>query len=136
GDYGAAVEALWPVSRARHLALPWMEQAIELGGPAGARMLARQLALLPEAFASVLPRALALLEDEEPEGAEARLAFARALWTGESREDARALARPAARAVVRDAAGGSIDVPPADARALLRFTGDGALRADMVTVPA
>jgi hypothetical protein len=45
GDYAAAFDAAWPVERARALARRWLDLAIEFGGPTGARMLAKKVAL-------------------------------------------------------------------------------------------
>jgi hypothetical protein len=53
GDYAGAVEALWPLEALRPAALPWIDQAISLGGPAAGRMLARKIGLLPHFFPAV-----------------------------------------------------------------------------------
>ena len=52
GHYVAAVDAAWPVEEARSLTYAWIDRAIEVGGPAGARMLARKLRVRPELFAN------------------------------------------------------------------------------------
>ncbi|AUX44440.1 uncharacterized protein SOCE26_059040 [Sorangium cellulosum] len=100
GAYAAAVDAAWPVESARPLAAAWIERGIEIGGLAGARMLARKARLAPEAFADVAARARALLGDD---GAEARLAhaaFGQGLLEGAPTPETRLLARACARALL------------------------------------
>jgi hypothetical protein len=133
GDYGPAVEVLWPLDDARSLALSWIDRALEDGGPAGARMLARRLSILPDSFDSARGRIEGLLESEDPEGAPARLVFAQELARAGETVAAKTAARLAARALVRDA------TVTAEARSLAsglaRLAGDDALRADLPAIP-
>src|SRR5262249_42216916 len=61
GDFVAAVEAVWPVESARHLAAAWIARGLELGGLVEARLLPRQLSVEPAAFPAVRDRALTIL---------------------------------------------------------------------------
>ncbi len=126
GDYAGAVDVIWPVASARHLAVAWMERAIEAGGPAGARLLARRLGM-GGADAEVLgARVRALLDD--PDAAEERLAFADAL------DGQPAWSRPTARALVRDVAGADGDRAEMLRRHVRRL-GDAVLGEDLPPLP-
>ncbi|HEX3555160.1 MAG TPA: hypothetical protein VIA62_18200 [Thermoanaerobaculia bacterium] len=135
GDYAAAVDALWPLGTERHRALPWMDRAIEQGGPPAGRMLARKVALAPEPFGKVRDAALALLESWRAEGAAARLSFADTLRRGPRTPAAQSLARPAVRALARDSGRLGARLEPAELRQLVTFAGDAALKADAPALP-
>ena len=135
GDFALAVEVIWPIESGRNLARNWLEKAIEAGGMTGARMLARKLSLLPLAFDEVKEQALALLEDETPESASARLSFANTLRSGERTPQTRALARAAIRAILRDAAYANEAVTAQQFRQLIDFAADSALRTDAPPLP-
>jgi hypothetical protein len=136
GDYASAVDVIWPVQSGRNLAADWMSKAIEVGGVTGARMLARKLSLLPQAFDEVKEQALALLEDESAEQAAARRSFAETLRSGERTPQTRTLARAAVRAVLRDTAHSSEAISPHQYRQLIDFAADSALRVDAPILPA
>lgn len=131
GNYGAAVDTLWPVVDKRHLAAPWVEAAINAGGPAGARMLVRSLILAPDTFEQVRGAAIALLEDSSFEGAPTRTELARALIDQERTPGARVLARSAVRATVRDEALWNISLENAELRSLTALAADDVLRTDL-----
>ena len=135
GDYAAAVDAIWPIPEARHMALEWMDRAIEQGGGPAGRMLARKVTLVPELFEEVRDRALAILENWRAEGAATRLAFAETLCQGPKTPAARALARAAVRAMARDSGRFGARMSPARFRQLVAFAEDGALRADAPALP-
>jgi hypothetical protein len=135
GDYAVAVDVIWPIESGRNLARDWLEKAIEAGGVSGARMLARKLSLVPQAFAEVKELALALLEDESIEHGAARLSFADALRSGERTPEAKTLARAAVRAVLRDAAQMSQAITTQNYRQLIDFAADSALRTDAPPLP-
>jgi hypothetical protein len=135
GDYAVAVDVIWPIESGRNLARDWLEKAIEMGGTSGARMLARKLSLVPQAFDEVKELALALLEDENRENAAARLSFADALRSGERTPQAKTLARAAVRAVLRDAAQMSEAITTQNYRQLIDFAADSALRTDAPPLP-
>jgi len=135
GDYAAAVDAIWPIPEARHMALEWMDRAIEQGGAPAGRMLARKVTLVPELFEEVRDRALVYLESWRAEGASTRLAFAETLCQGPKTPAARALARAAVRAMARDSGRFGARMSPARFRQLVSFAEDGALRADAPALP-
>ncbi len=134
GDYVKAVEVIWPVTSARRLATEWMDRAVDIGGEAGAKMLARRLAVDPRD--EVRRRALELLDDETIEGAAARMTFGSTLANGERTPATTTVARAAARTILRDSpvAGGVIEVGVIY-KMLVEMAGDGALRADTPTYP-
>jgi hypothetical protein len=135
GSYAAAVDAIWPVEAERRKAREWMDKAIEAGGPSAARMLARKLSLVPDAFEEVRERALVFLEDESFENSDSRLLFAETLCQGARSEGAQALARAAARAILRDAGQDCHAMQPAQFKSLVDFSGDNALRTDLPAFP-
>lgn len=132
GEYGAAVDTIWPVEGQRALAAPWIEAAIAAGGPAGARMLIRSLTLAPETFEEVRDAAIALLsEDSSFDNASTRAALALALLTEPWTPQLQVLARLAIRAIVRDEALWETSIGEAELRALIGRAGDEAFRADL-----
>jgi hypothetical protein len=135
GDYAAAVDSIWPIPEARHMALEWMDRAIEQGGGPAGRMLARKVTLVPELFEEVRERALTILENWRAEGAATRLAFADTLCQGPKTPAAKALARAAVRAMARDSGRFGARMSPARFRQLVAFAEDGALRADTPALP-
>lgn len=75
GDYAAAIDAIWPSDKARHLAIAWIDRAIAFGGTTGARMLVRKLELLGHAAvarAEVRQAALALIAADDPDAPQRR----------------------------------------------------------------
>lgn len=128
GLYSAAVDVAWPVESARNLVDAWIDRAIEIGGAAGARMLARKLRLRPGEFAQISERVLALLASESQEARACAVAFAQELVSGESTAETRVLARAAARRLLRQA-------PEALDQTLLsglvRVSGDDVFQADV-----
>jgi hypothetical protein len=135
GNYAGAVDVIWPVKGERPRAREWMDCAIEVGGPVGARMLARKVTVAPKDFENIRRRAQTFLEDESLEQQEARATFAEALCFGESTREARTLARITARAVLRDAGQNSSSLNPKHFNRLVNFTGDGPLRTDVPPFP-
>jgi hypothetical protein len=149
GAYAAAVDAAWPVAEARHLAGAWIDRAIAVGGPAGARMLARKIRVAPEAFADLRDQALALLDREGEDDAAAVRAFAQELADHEATAETRALAGPAVRRLLRESGDAALRGPTdrllgmagpvlgADVRAWQRSHGASLDRAarDQKTVP-
>src|SRR6185295_13554379 len=129
------VDVLWPRPEERRRTLEWMDRAIEQGGAPAGRMLARKLALAPELFAAVRGTVATVLESWRAESAAARLAFADAVRRGPRNPAATTLARAALRAVVRDSGRFGARMSSADLRQLATFTGDSALRADVLALP-
>jgi hypothetical protein len=135
GDYSAAVDTIWPIPEARHMAQEWMDRAIEQGGTSAGRMLARKVTLLPEEFEEVRDRVQGILESWRAEGASQRLAFAEALVQGPRTPAAQTLARAAVRTVARDSGRFGARMSPARFRQLVAFADDGALKADAPALP-
>lgn len=102
GDLGAAITVAESCARAAELVRAWVELAVEGGGTLGARMLARRLSRAPASFDDTRDRILALLAGDGPAGLDERAAFLRALLSEPSSPAVRLLARPAARAALRD----------------------------------
>ncbi len=76
GALSAAVDVLWPLERCRAIALQWIERGIAVGGPAGARMLARKASQVPSAVMSVREALDRMLEAEPERAAATLIAFA------------------------------------------------------------
>jgi hypothetical protein len=128
GDYARAVDAAWPVEEARPITLGWLDRAVEAGGVAGARMLAKRLGEAPTSESVKL--ALAMLDDEEREGLSVRAALATALVSGTKTATTRAVARAAARTLLRDGPLGGVAGSEATYKGLVAMAEDGALRSD------
>jgi hypothetical protein len=135
GNYAGAVDVIWPIESHRLRALDWLDTAIEIGGPLGARMLVRKLTIAPEDFDGIRRRALTFLEDESFEFQETRLSFATALCAEKNSGEAQTLARVTARAVLRDAGQNDGGTTSRLFTRLVKFTGDGPLRTDMPPFP-
>ncbi len=128
GAYAAAVDAVWPIETARNLALAWLERAIEIGGPTGARMLARKVRLLPGKFSDLRNQSLKLLRDEGEDFLAVGQAFGQELLTGEMTDETRVLAKAAARTLLRSAEDKEVDRL---VHRLLDASGDAVFRADV-----
>ncbi|HEU4390309.1 MAG TPA: bpX6 domain-containing protein, partial [Blastocatellia bacterium] len=135
GDYASAADIVWMFPDSRHLALGWLDRSIELGGPAGARSLAKKLEAVPAEFERLRDHAVTLLEDESLDGWASRTALAEALPMRAGAPEVRAVARAAVRALVRDSAAFEGSVRQGLVKQLIEVTGDGALRADLPAVP-
>lgn len=131
GDYAAAVDTIWPMPAARPVALRWIDLGVELGGVAGARMLARKIAL--DGSEELLDRVHAVLQS--PDGAHVRHAFARELLLQEAAPIVRLCARAAARAIYADAGREDDGTLQRLVRDLVDRADDAALRADRPTWP-
>ena len=128
GDYAAAIDAVWPVERARGLAAAWVERAIALGGPTGSRMLAKKLALwpgVPAIQAQVGDAVASLLADPSDDARWRRRELGRALATlPHDVPLLPELARVLARRLMLDAE------DPDSARAMIELSHDPVLRTD------
>jgi hypothetical protein len=138
GDFAAAVDVVWPLAHARRIAAAWIEAGLAQGGTTGARMLARKLVLVPDAFDDVKQRVHALC-DERTSTAEERRALALA-WGASGAEGkapgSRTLARPIVRAMVRDAGRSGDPELRGVVDRLLQVASDEALRADVPAWPS
>jgi hypothetical protein len=135
GDYVAAIAVIWPIEDARQLARAWLDRAIGLGGLVGARMIANKAALFPESFGELRPVAIELLDSEEPESVEERLALAEGLLEAGGGPAVEAISRPMLRAVLRDRGRGETRIEPSKLTAFARLAKDPALVADLPLLP-
>lgn len=136
GDYAAAVDVLWPVPDARVLATHWLDAAVEQGGAAGARQLARQLTAVPEAFTTVRERVLTLLRAPEREYLLPRRAFTRALLAEARTPHSAVMARAALRTMVRDTGSDALVWSREDLQRMRILADDAALATDLPTFQA
>lgn len=100
GAYAAAVQAIWPVEVARHIARDWIERGIEVGGVPGARLLATKAWLVPEEFDSVASIVRALPRDESEESIATWTALGQSVLANPSSKTMRILARACVRALL------------------------------------
>jgi len=141
GDYWGAADVVWSVPGATSLAAGWLDRAMDVGGPTGARALVRRLSLDADRFQDLRPRALALLHAPAEEDGGARRAFADELAaiqrkTGLTLSPPLAtLARGAVRALARDAGDGVSWVARKELEALARIAGEPAVEADLPLLP-
>lgn len=135
GNYGGAVDVLWPDAKLRERTKPWLEALVELGGSAGARALVLLAVVEPAAFPRIRERAVALLEDESREHVRERTAFANALMRQAHTPELGTLARPLARALVRDRALHGEGKGAQELDWVATFSKDGALRTDLPPLP-
>jgi hypothetical protein len=117
------------------MADPWLDDAVALGGVGGARMLARKLALHPEALPAVLAALAALALDTSHEGARARSAFASAMKLSPATSASRVAARALVRSLVADGARGDLGNGRAKVLEVLDHAQDTVLRADLPLWP-
>jgi len=136
GKYIAAAEAIRQIEQARHLAGAYLDQAIALGGTMGAIALGRRAARFSDSFADVAPRAAELMADETDESVRRRLAFTQSLLGEAITPETQALARLAARSLVRDIQQGADESVSTELRRLLKYAGDVCLRYDVPPVAA
>lgn len=100
GRYIAAVEVAWPLGGTPSAtAQGWLDKAIALGGPGSARALRMKLERCPGALDELRAQLRPMLRDASAEGRLVRHALATELAEVPA---ARGLARPLARAVMRD----------------------------------
>ncbi|RKG51244.1 hypothetical protein D7X30_36225 [Corallococcus sp. AB011P] len=133
GDWTSAVDVVWPVASARHLARTWVERGIQAGGMGGAKLLARLALEFPDGLDAAREDIQTLLSDETAARAPERLAFATVLPRAGAPETRDALLVPTIRSLMRDEA---VDGLPSNARLLQQLLGLqapalAALRTDM-----
>ncbi|RKH01402.1 bpX6 domain-containing protein [Corallococcus carmarthensis] len=138
GDWSRAVDAVWPVSSARHIARAWVDRGIQAGGASGAKLLARLALGFPDGFGAAREDVQTLLSDDAPARAPERLAFAMELLREDASDARSALLVPVTRALMRDEAA---DIFPPHSKLLqqLRALKDpamAALRTDLPTPQA
>ncbi len=97
GAYGAAVQTIWPVEKARHLAREWIDRGIEIGGTVGTRLLATKAWLVPEEFASVAEAVKTMPRNGSEEAIETWTALAQSVIANPTSKTMRILARACLR---------------------------------------
>ncbi len=100
GAYGAAVQTIWPVEGARHLAHDWIDRGIAIGGAVGARLLATKAWLLPDEFGSVVEIVKALPRDETDDAVDTWRALALSVLANPTSKTMQILARASLRALL------------------------------------
>ncbi len=103
GAYGAAVQTIWPVEKARHLAREWIDRGIEIGGTVGARLLATKAWLVPEEFASVARIVRSWPRDDADTTLEAWTTLGQAIVANPSSKTMQILARACVRQLLPQA---------------------------------
>ncbi|RJS21767.1 hypothetical protein DRW03_15605 [Corallococcus sp. H22C18031201] len=132
GDWEQAIRVARFLPDARALVARWLELGSDLGGPPGARLLALRAVFSPEDFERTRERVRALLEDEDPDRAWERLAFASALEdAGPASEMRDALLGPTVRALLRERAPGPSGAAVAVVNSLLEERALVAMRTDL-----
>jgi hypothetical protein len=132
GDFVTAVEAAWPVEASRGLVEAWIDRGLALEGTAAARLLVKKLVVAPHSFSTTAPAMLAVLGS--PDGARDRMAMIEELLRSPASPELQTIARPAVRALLRDASIGDIKADVIDR--LVKFADDASLRADRPAIPA
>ena len=138
GNYGAAVELLGQETEALRIAEAWLDRAVAAGGIVGARALVLKALQTPAAFEAVRVKLADLLDDERPDEAASRAEFGRELikrLRTTPTLELRALARQACRSLLRDRAAGLNVLESELLRDLAFQSGDGALHADLPSLP-
>ncbi len=135
GNFAQAVDVVWEVPGARDLAATWVDRGIELGGVAGARMLAKGLVLLPRQANTLLGSVRKLMDDESDDRAPQRRAFADALRTAGPGRAVHVAATMSTRALLRDGDALRSPIDPKLMGWLSERAHDPALRGDMPALP-
>lgn len=142
GNYWGAADVVWGVPGTMSLAAGWLDRAIDVGGPVGARALVRRLSIDADRFQDLRPRALAVLNAPAEDDGGARRAFVDELTGIHRRTGLRTLspplavlARGAVRALARDAGEGAGWVARKELEALARLAGEPAVEADLPPLP-
>ena len=136
GDFVQAVETAWPVESSRGLIEAWIDRGIALEGSAAARLLVKKLVIAPSSFPKIAPAVLEILARvSDADATRQRLAVAVELINSPPSAELQTLARPAARALLRDSST-AVDSKPQLIEHLIRFADDAALRADRPAIPA
>ncbi|MBK8251407.1 MAG: hypothetical protein IPK82_01905 [Polyangiaceae bacterium] len=100
GQYVAAVDAVWPIEKARRLAKKWIDNAVATGGPPGAAVLIKKAELFQNDFDDVYAQAEAFLNEEPPYGIENATAMAGAILRAGREKSIRVLAKAITRALM------------------------------------
>ncbi|MBZ5709181.1 bpX6 domain-containing protein [Nannocystis pusilla] len=134
GDFEAAVDVATPVPEAISKVRQWMTDAIERGGPPGARMLARKLQRFDDALGEHLDLLARLTDPDDPTHTDARVHMLATFAAGTV--PVRTAARPLVRALLADAARGERPIDRPQFRKLALMLRDDALRVDLPAWPS
>jgi hypothetical protein len=140
GQLLAAVDVMWPVERERAIALGWLRDVVDFGGPSAVRAMVRLMLVAPESDAEVArltPRIEEILRGGATTARD-RAALVDAFGAATIPDLAgpvHSLVRSTARAALIDLRAESPDRPTADrVRSLVNACGDAALRADLPSI--
>jgi len=128
GAYGAAVQTIWPVESARHLARDWIDRGIAIGGVPAAQLLATKAWLFPDEFATVVPLVKAIRQHAWEEARAEWMALGKSVLANPTSKTMRILARTCARALL------DVDAEPETktlAERLVNAAADPVLLADL-----
>lgn len=134
GDWLAAIDAVWPVAEARHLAVAWLAAAERADIAMTARALVQRAVLLPETLGDYEPQLIDLVVDDD--AADARAEMSDAVHAVAVRNDA--VRRIAALLLAPLAADRAANRNALDRRrfeALAELARDPLLRADLPEYP-
>ncbi len=132
GDFAEAADAVWPLPVQREQALAWLLEAERNGGEPGARALARNLALMPDALADSAAHIAALLEAPGADGARVRMTLCRELTALGTQSDAtRRLAAELLRYLIAERSDGSNQIDRTELNRLMRVADAGVLESDL-----
>lgn len=123
GDFVGAVTVIWAIPNARELAAAWIRCGIDVGGVAGAQLLARAIAVDALPYPELTNRVVALLAARH----NSRVQFVHELCRLPATESSRAIARLTLRAVLAT----PCDATQATIESLATATGDAVLRSDL-----
>ncbi len=130
GDAAGACTVAWEARELRDWAMPLLDQALAQGGPGGARLVGHLLRGKEGDFERARARVLPLLEGEDYEAVQRRVALANGL-VGQPREEARVLLRATLRGLLADQGRWPELVDAAFVRTLADRAGDPAIAADI-----
>lgn len=136
GDYASAIFVVWHLPEYRGLTNAWLKLALEAQGASSGQLLARYLLRMPESVSQIEQEIDMLLKDRSMETAYTRLDFLNTLVEAGPVKDAvvQDKARDAVRAMLRDAADGSITVTKSGLKEVTRATDDRTLWADLSSI--
>lgn len=126
GAFAAAVEVAWTLPDVEQPLASWLERAIALGGPTGARMLVRRVSRFPKTFSATRDRMMTLLADSG-QGDPVPVALAEELVRLPSNRALSLLARPLVRSLLARSRADGDDL----LRRVLLAASDAALRAEV-----
>lgn len=135
GNYTAAINTIWQLKNRQEKAKEWIDKVIEFGGTTSAQMLAKKVALFPDAFEDVKTKLIEILSENTDEMKEKRASFAHETLRLSANTELKTLARPLTRKLLSDISNGSYIFTPNDLKRLVDLTQDYSFRTDLPKVP-